>query len=88
MRETAIDNLSRKGGQPCTLLSAFGRQTAQDARQPSGGPAVAAAPEVAVPELTLAVVPDVRQKFLLRVPEPLPIALDLGQRLVREAHRR
>jgi hypothetical protein len=29
----------------------------------------------------------VRQQLLLPVPEPLPIALDLGQRLVVEAHR-
>ena len=39
-------------------------------------------------ELLFAVVPDMREQLLIRIPEPLPVAFNLHQRLIVMAHRR
>ena len=86
--KAAVNDFAGKGCYTRTVLRSFAGQAAQYACQTRGSPAVAAAPEVAVAELPLAIVPDVRQQLLFRVPEPLPVALDLRESLVIKAHRR
>src|SRR5208283_236336 len=86
--KTSVDDLACEIGQTLPLAPALAGQAAPDAGQARSSPSVAAAPEVAVLELLLLVVPDVSEELLVRVPESLPIALDLGQRFVVKAHRR
>ena len=70
------------------VLASLAGEAAPDAGQTRRSPSVATAPELTVLELLLLVVPDVSEEFLVGVPEPLAIALNLGQRLVVKAHRR
>src|ERR1035437_10223570 len=87
VREAAVYDLPRKGGHTLSILLALVRHAANHASQACSGPAVAAAPEVAVLQLPLAFIPHMRQEFFVRIPQPLLESLNLLERLVVITHR-
>ena len=87
-RQTAVQDVFDEGGEALAVRLALARQAPDHARQADGRPAVAHAPKGRVLELVFAVVPDVREKLLVRIPEELLVAVDLGHGLVVVAHCR
>src|SRR5271157_825092 len=86
--QTSIHNIRHKRRQPRPIRFPLRRQRTNHPRQPRRRPSIPTAPKLFLVLRLRPVIPDVRQQFFLRVPQPLPKSLNLPQRLIVIPRRR
>ena len=80
--QAPIHDFFDEAGEALLVIATFSRQAPDHPGDTCHRPAVSHAPEVLVFETPFTVIPDVRKKSLLGIPQPLPIAFDLRERLI------